>query len=145
MSESMLMLLNLGFILLFLVFPLVTLVLFLWMLIHCLRNRGISDTMKLIWVILMLLCSPVAPVVYFFTDRKKAKVRYYYEPTRVQAPLPSWSANDHANYRELPEPHWASEAPATPSRAQWEQYEEPQATYPEPPQEQQQQQQWSDW
>ncbi|GCE45783.1 phospholipase D-like protein [Thermosporothrix hazakensis] len=118
-------------------------VFWIWMLVDCLKNRGISDTMKLLWVVLMILFSPIASFVYFFTDRKKAKIQYYYEPMRIQARQASWSASYHASYQARSEPRSASEAPATPSRAQWEQYEEPRAIYPEPPQEQQQQQ-WRD-
>jgi hypothetical protein len=44
----------------------------LWMLIHSITNKGLSDTEKLLWVLLVLFLPFLGPILYFFIGRPKA-------------------------------------------------------------------------
>jgi hypothetical protein len=43
-----------------------------WMFVSVIRNRKISDTARVLWIIGMLLIHPIVAVAYYFTDYKKA-------------------------------------------------------------------------
>lgn len=64
----------LGGILFFLIVSVVALLGFafwVWMLIHASINRGLSDTEKLIWVVLIVFLPFLGSVIYFFVGRPK--------------------------------------------------------------------------
>jgi hypothetical protein len=42
------------------------------MFISVIRNKNISDNVKLFWIIGMILIHPFVAIAYFFTDYKKA-------------------------------------------------------------------------
>jgi hypothetical protein len=44
----------------------------LWMLIHAITNKGLRDTEKLVWVIVVLFLPLLGPILYFFIIRSKA-------------------------------------------------------------------------
>ena len=44
----------------------------LWMLIHAITNKGIADTEKIVWVIVVIFLPVVGPLIYFFVGRPKA-------------------------------------------------------------------------
>ena len=43
----------------------------LWMLVHAITNRGLSDVEKLIWVIVMIFTHFLGALIYFFVGRPK--------------------------------------------------------------------------
>ena len=44
----------------------------LWMLIHSITNKGLRDTEKLVWVILIIFLPFLGSLIYFFVGRPKA-------------------------------------------------------------------------
>jgi hypothetical protein len=44
----------------------------LWMLIHAITNKGLNDTEKILWVILIIFLPFLGSVIYFFVGRPKA-------------------------------------------------------------------------
>lgn len=44
----------------------------LWMLIHAITNKGLKDSEKLLWVLLIVLVGFLGPILYFFIGRPKA-------------------------------------------------------------------------
>jgi hypothetical protein len=44
----------------------------LWMLIHSITNKGLKDTEKLLWVLLIVFLAFLGPILYFFIGRPKA-------------------------------------------------------------------------
>ena len=53
-------------------FSLVCFVFWLWMLIHAITNKGIADTEKIVWVIVVIFLPVVGSLIYFFIGRPKA-------------------------------------------------------------------------
>ena len=45
----------------------------LWMLIHAIKNKGLTDTEKLIWVLVILFLHVLGALIYFFVGRPKAR------------------------------------------------------------------------
>lgn len=43
----------------------------LWMLIHAVTNRGLSDGEKIVWVLLIVLLPLLGVILYFFIGRPK--------------------------------------------------------------------------
>jgi hypothetical protein len=44
----------------------------IWMLIHAITNKGLTDTEKIIWVLVVLLLHFLGALIYFFVGRPKA-------------------------------------------------------------------------
>jgi hypothetical protein len=44
----------------------------LWMLIHAITNKGLKDTEKLLWVLLIVFVGFLGPILYFFIGKPKA-------------------------------------------------------------------------
>ena len=55
-----------------LAFVLACFVFWLWMLIHAIKNKGLSDTEKIIWVLVILFVHVLGALIYFFVGRPKA-------------------------------------------------------------------------
>lgn len=53
---------------------LLSFVFWIWMLVHAIQNGGLSDTEKIIWVIVVVFTHFVGALIYFFVGRPK-KVR----------------------------------------------------------------------
>jgi hypothetical protein len=73
----MLALFNLGggeIILILFVLPLVlaSFAFWIWMLIHAIQNKGLTDTEKIIWVLVIALLHLLGALIYFFVGRPKA-------------------------------------------------------------------------
>ena len=70
----MLALFNLGGgeILLILGLALLSVVFWIWMLIHAITNKALSDTERIIWVLVILLLNGLGALIYFFVGRPKA-------------------------------------------------------------------------
>ncbi len=61
--------------LVFLVMGAISLALFafwLWMLIHAITNKGLRDSEKILWVILVIFLPLLGSLIYFFIGRAKA-------------------------------------------------------------------------
>ena len=43
----------------------------LWMLIHAITNKGLSDGEKILWVLVIIFLPFVGSVIYFFIGREK--------------------------------------------------------------------------
>ena len=43
----------------------------IWMLIHAITNKGLNDTEKLIWVLVVLFTHFIGALIYFFVGRPK--------------------------------------------------------------------------
>jgi len=43
----------------------------LWMLIHAITNKGLSDGEKIVWVLVIILLPFLGSVIYFFIGRPK--------------------------------------------------------------------------
>ncbi|HOC58008.1 MAG TPA: PLD nuclease N-terminal domain-containing protein [Verrucomicrobiota bacterium] len=55
-----------------LAFVLACFVFWVWMLIHAIKNKGLSDTEKIIWVLVILFVHVLGALIYFFAGRPKA-------------------------------------------------------------------------
>ena len=47
-------------------------VFWVWMLIHAIQNKGLADTEKIVWVLVIALLHFLGAVIYFFVGRPKA-------------------------------------------------------------------------
>ena len=43
----------------------------LWMLIHDITNKGLSDMEKILWVLVVIFLPVLGPILYFFIGRPK--------------------------------------------------------------------------
>jgi|MudIll2142460700_1097286.scaffolds.fasta_scaffold547290_2 hypothetical protein len=43
----------------------------IWMLIHAIQNKGLTDTEKIIWVLVIALLHFLGALIYFFVGRPK--------------------------------------------------------------------------
>jgi uncharacterized membrane protein YidH (DUF202 family) len=44
----------------------------IWMLIHAITNKGLTNTEKIIWVLVVLFLHVLGALIYFFIGRPKA-------------------------------------------------------------------------
>ena len=44
----------------------------IWMLIHAITNKGLDNTEKIIWVLVVLFLHALGALIYFFLGRPKA-------------------------------------------------------------------------
>ena len=44
----------------------------IWMLIHAITNKGLTDTEKIIWVLVVVFLHALGALIYFFVGRPKA-------------------------------------------------------------------------
>jgi hypothetical protein len=47
-------------------------VFWIWMLIHAITNKGLTDTEKIVWVLVVLFLHVLGALIYFFVGRSKA-------------------------------------------------------------------------
>lgn len=45
----------------------------LWMLIHALQNRGLNDSERIVWVIVIIFVNLIGALIYFFVGRPRAQ------------------------------------------------------------------------
>lgn len=56
------------------VLALLILVFWIWMLVHAITNKGLTDTEKLIWVLVIIFLHPfLGALLYFFLGRPKGQ------------------------------------------------------------------------
>lgn len=121
----------------------------IWMLIDCLRNKGLSGTAKLIWALLILFIHPFGAFIYLIFGRsRRSKQRqtppyiYYQPPKQKQAPYytpPSPQKEErYSSYEQGYQDHQRERSASSKDIEQppveqphYDQYEQPQATYPE--------------
>ena len=46
----------------------------IWMLIHAATNRGLTDTEKLMWVLIIVFVHFIGALIYFFVGRPKKNI-----------------------------------------------------------------------
>ena len=128
----------------------------IWMLIDCLKNKGLTGTAKLLWTLLILFVHPVGAFIYLIFGRPKRNVQrqtpphvyyqppvqkqapYYTPPTKKEEPHPSYEQGYQMQQRERSASPEGLE-PSPVEQPHYDQYEQPQATYPEQSPEQQSQ------
>ena len=47
-------------------------VFWIWMLVHAITNKGLADTEKIVWVLVVLFLHFLGALIYFFVGRPKA-------------------------------------------------------------------------
>jgi len=47
-------------------------VFWLWMLVHAITNKGISDVEKIMWVLVIIFLPLIGSIIYFFVGKSKA-------------------------------------------------------------------------
>ena len=55
-------------------FVIAAFVFWVWMLVHAATNRGLSDTEKLMWVLVIVLVHFLGALIYFFVGRPKGDI-----------------------------------------------------------------------
>ncbi len=50
---------------------LVGLIFWIWMLVHAIQNKGLSDMEKLLWVLVILFTNLLGAILYFFIGKPK--------------------------------------------------------------------------
>lgn len=132
------------------------------MLIDCIRNKGLTGGSKLLWFLFILFTHTVGAFIYLIFGRSRHNVQrqqtppyiYYQPPRRKQQPYytpppvqkkeepySSYEQGYQVQQQERPASFEGMEQPPVeqPHYNQYDQYEQPQATYPEQaPQEQSQ-------
>ena len=53
---------------------LLTFAFWIWMLIHAIQNKGLSDGEKTAWVLVIALLHFIGALIYFFAGKPKAKI-----------------------------------------------------------------------
>ncbi len=43
----------------------------IWMLVHAITNKGLSDTEKIVWVLVIIFVHFIGAIIYFFVGRPK--------------------------------------------------------------------------
>ena len=131
----------------------------LWMLVDCIKNKGLAGTSKLFWVLLILFIHPIGAFIYLIFGRSRSKVQrqmpphiYYQPPRQKQQPYyntytpatphkeetySSYEQGYEMQQRERPVSSEGIEQPPV-EQSPYDQYEQPQATYPEQTPQQQQ-------
>ena len=46
-------------------------VFWIWMLVHAITNKGLSDTEKIVWVLVIIFVHFIGALIYFFVGRPK--------------------------------------------------------------------------
>ena len=44
----------------------------IWMLIHAITNKGLGDTEKIVWVLVIIFLLLIGSIIYFFVGKSKA-------------------------------------------------------------------------
>jgi hypothetical protein len=44
----------------------------IWMLIHAITNKGLGDTEKIVWVLVIIFLPLIGSIIYFFVGKSKA-------------------------------------------------------------------------
>ena len=106
----------------------------IWMLIDCAINKGISDSQKVIWLLVIFFTHLLGALLYFFLGRSARQTQNAYQPyAQSQTPLaPQVPYNPYQQgYQEAPpmQPPYRT-ASAPPPLSYEHDYEQPQAMYP---------------
>lgn len=48
-------------------------VIWLWLLIHAIRNKGLTDGERIVWVLVIIFLPCLGPLLYFFIGRPKQR------------------------------------------------------------------------
>ena len=60
------------FVLLMFVIGLLGLIFWVWMLVHAIQNKGLSDTERIIWVLVIIFVNLLGAFIYFLVGKPKA-------------------------------------------------------------------------
>jgi hypothetical protein len=120
-------------------------VFWIWTLIDCITNKRLTDTQKVVWVLVIFFIGLIGSLIYVFAGRSPkvyvpVQQPYYYPPQPVAQPRPVEASESYRPYQEGYRPqepartYQASEpvrAPENQQVSQQEQYEQMQISYPE--------------
>lgn len=53
------------------VFALACFLFWLWMLVHAITNKGLADTERILWVLVVIFLPVLGPILYFLLGRPK--------------------------------------------------------------------------
>ena len=108
----------------------------IWMLIDCAINKRISETQKIIWVVVIFFTHLLGALLYFFLGRSARQTQNAYQPyAQSQTPLapqaPYYPYNQgYQAAPPMPPSYQAPSAPPLPPISYEHDYEQPQAMYP---------------
>ena len=54
----------------------------IWMLIDCIRNPGLSETEKIVWVLAIVFTHFIGAAIYFFAGRGRSRLSAYARPVQ---------------------------------------------------------------
>jgi Phospholipase_D-nuclease N-terminal len=110
----------------------------IWMLVDCAINKRISDSRKLIWILVILFTHWLGAILYFFLGRSRRQPQNAYQPD-AQPQRPRAEQASYYPYQEgyqaaqpVPPPYQASpmSPPVSYEQMPSHDYEQPQAMYP---------------
>lgn len=55
----------------------------IWMLVHAIQNKGLSDTERIVWVLVIVFVHFLGALIYFFVGRPKTKKGKSLQPAPV--------------------------------------------------------------
>jgi cytochrome c oxidase assembly factor CtaG len=62
---------GLVFLIISLVFTLLCFVFWIWMLVDCIQNQGLSSTEKIVWVLVIIFLHALGALIYFLVGRRR--------------------------------------------------------------------------
>ena len=104
----------------------------LWMLIDCAINKGISDSRRLIWILVIIFTHLLGAFLYFLFGRSAGQTQNTYRPySQSRTPqAPQYYPYQQGYQAAPPPPPPYQPAPAPPPLSYEHDYEQPQAMYP---------------
>ncbi len=140
-------------------FLLAVTIFWIWTMIDCIRNSQLSGASRVLWLFFILFTHWIGAVCYFIFGRSRNKIQYQYhsqqqrqgpapyqhyiQPQRQQQTYYQPKQSRDPEYRAYEQGYHMQERPSEISQERestpapsWQQYEEPQASYPEMPQQQ---------
>jgi hypothetical protein len=58
----------------------------IWMLVDCIQNRGLQESTKIIWILVIVFTHFIGALIYFFAGRPARNQAFYPPPMPGQAP-----------------------------------------------------------
>jgi hypothetical protein len=108
----------------------------IWMLIDCAINKRISDTQKIIWVLVIFFTHLLGALLYFFLGRSARQTQNAYQPYAQSQTSPAPQVPYypyHQGYQAappMPPSYQVASTPPPPPISYEHDYEQPQAMYP---------------
>ena len=108
-----------------------------WMLVNCTRNKRISDTQKITWLLVIIFTHLIGALLYFFLGRSPKQPQNFYQPymrhqpqQTTQVPYYPYQHGYQAAQPPLYQPGTTQPPPVPYEQQPSFDYEQPQAMYP---------------